>query len=516
MATNKIPHATTRSTSSGSMLSAVPEPPQCETPTAENCEAQIIGIIMQNPDVFDTVADRLKPEHFYVKYRPAWRAALDLADATAYPSLPVLQDRLSQIGENELAKELPHLVKAGDLYSGNIDYYVNRVLQAYRDRIMQEAAGKIAGLATGQSSAEDYYKALQEATDALTESSGVSDGVSWPGLLGLLAQPAPDYLIPGFLVERKLHYLYAAPGSGKTFLGLDWLLCLSMGMDWLGRQVKERVHTVYIFGEDATGAKLRILAWCKEHGVSPADLATHFHPIDEPVIMTQPGKADALVRRIRKELGDAPLAMIAYDTMSTCSGDVDTYTQVGAKAFVNPVQAVNRALGCGALVITHPGKLDNGILGSAEFGFGADMIIKIDSADNGSGRFSDGALMKIYATKNKNDDGSSVAYIQGKRVEWLEGTENGSAHTVSSLVIVAGDASTVQPISDGKGISKAQLAPDAIIECLNQAGVKIKAQVIVDYCRAKGISRTVMYQELSTLITKKKVVQDGNYYTLSD
>ncbi|MCB0862617.1 MAG: AAA family ATPase [Solirubrobacterales bacterium] len=59
-----------------------------------------------------------------------------------------------------------------------------------------------------------------------------------PALLDLEALQGlepPEYLVDGHLVARSSNVLYGQPGAGKSFLALDWALCVATGTDWIAR-----------------------------------------------------------------------------------------------------------------------------------------------------------------------------------------------------------------------------------------------------------------------------------------
>ena len=57
-----------------------------------------------------------------------------------------------------------------------------------------------------------------------------------------------DWLIKGFLEARSLSVLFAPPASYKTFMALDWALCMALGKDWNYAKVKKRRSVVYVNG----------------------------------------------------------------------------------------------------------------------------------------------------------------------------------------------------------------------------------------------------------------------------
>ena len=77
--------------------------------------------------------------------------------------------------------------------------------------------------------------------------------------------PEPEWLIDGWLREKKLTELYSLPKVGKTFLAKDWVMSMTAGISWLGHKVKPG-RVVYIYAEDPDEIKGRMDAWFEEHG----------------------------------------------------------------------------------------------------------------------------------------------------------------------------------------------------------------------------------------------------------
>ena len=67
-------------------------------------------------------------------------------------------------------------------------------------------------------------------------------------------------LIRGILPADAVGMLWGAPGSYKSFLALDWALCIASGTPWLGNEVKHR-KAWYLAGEGHNALRHRVSAW---------------------------------------------------------------------------------------------------------------------------------------------------------------------------------------------------------------------------------------------------------------
>jgi hypothetical protein len=72
----------------------------------------------------------------------------------------------------------------------------------------------------------------------------------------IMAMPDPMFLIEGLIEERGLAVLYSLPKLGKTFIVLDWCLCVATGRPWLGRPVIKG-PVVYVCAEGVGGLPKR-------------------------------------------------------------------------------------------------------------------------------------------------------------------------------------------------------------------------------------------------------------------
>ncbi len=65
--------------------------------------------------------------------------------------------------------------------------------------------------------------------------------------------PDPEWLIDDLMVASSLCTLYGQFRSYKSFIALDWGLCLATGTDWCDRTVKQ-CDVLYIAGEGVGGS----------------------------------------------------------------------------------------------------------------------------------------------------------------------------------------------------------------------------------------------------------------------
>ena len=74
------------------------------------------------------------------------------------------------------------------------------------------------------------------------------------------------YLVDGFVEAGALGMVWGPSSGFKTFIALDWALCISSGTPWHGRPVTQG-PVLYIAGEGQRGIQKRIEAWKKANNV---------------------------------------------------------------------------------------------------------------------------------------------------------------------------------------------------------------------------------------------------------
>lgn len=129
--------------------------------------------------------------------------------------------------------------------------------------------------------------------------------------LGGIEPPTP--LIEGVLDAKTLAVLSGQFGTFKTFIALDWLLCIATGTPWMGHAVPRARPVRLIVGEGVAGLDARVSAWEKAHGVQVAP--GMFTAVRRAWQLGSDEQMAALAELVR-ERGEA---VVAFDTLARCS-----------------------------------------------------------------------------------------------------------------------------------------------------------------------------------------------------
>jgi len=174
----------------------------------------------------------------------------------------------------------------------------------------------------------------------------------------LLIPKATRYLIDGLVEEKSLSMLFALPGVGKTFLGLDWGLSISTDTSWQGRAVIQGA-VFYLAGEGHAGLSRRLRAWEVARGVDLSQAP--FFVSRAPGNLLQRESIEVLVNEIERMVTVyGKPALIIVDTYARNMGGGDENSNSDANVIVNHLAAIRDHLDCSILIIHHTGHGDDG------------------------------------------------------------------------------------------------------------------------------------------------------------
>ena len=205
----------------------------------------------------------------------------------------------------------------------------------------------------------------------------------------LRRRPRPKALIKGVLSQGTMAGLIGASGAGKSFLALDFALCVATGHPWNGRPVL-RGPAFYVAAEAPYTMRPRIDAW--ERSFGPLAEAP-FRLIEQPTMVSDPNVAQKVVASIiAAGVGDPTI--VVFDTLAACyEGDENDASDM--ERFVRGVRAVISAFrGSTALVVHHVGKdQEKGARGSSALKAALDTELTL--------RIKKGAPV-LHCTKQRN------------------------------------------------------------------------------------------------------------------
>lgn len=167
--------------------------------------------------------------------------------------------------------------------------------------------------------------------------------------------PAPRWLVKDLFEVNSLVMLAGPPGSYKSFLALDWMLCMATGRSWHGRPcVPSRV--LYVLGEGKASLLKRIQMWAQYYKPTQEEkqrLVQNFRVTFEVPQMAMRAMVDTLL----KELEDESFApeVIVLDTFARSFVGLDENSQKDTGLWIESADRL-RQLGYSVLFVHHTAK----------------------------------------------------------------------------------------------------------------------------------------------------------------
>jgi hypothetical protein len=257
----------------------------------------------------------------------------------------------------------------------------------------------------------------------------------------LLALPDPVWLIDELLVANTLAVLYGQFRSFKSFIALDWALCLATDTDWQGHPVQQ-TDTLYIAGEGVAGLKLRIGAWMQHHGITGP--IPGFRAIPLAVNLMDRAEATRLIVTIVEEhnKGGFDPGLVIVDTLHRSMLGADENSAKDMGVAINNANLIQRKLDCALLAVHHAGKdADRGLRGSSGLPGAADTIFRVNRIES---------CASLSVEKQKDAEDGQEVYLRARVIKLPPIDPETLECRATSLVLVADST---------KGAKAAELTP---------------------------------------------------------
>lgn len=186
--------------------------------------------------------------------------------------------------------------------------------------------------------------------------------------LGLDHIEDPVPLIDGVIFKDSLAWLYGKPGSGKSFVALDWAACVANGLPWQYREVS-RGPVLYLVAEGVSGIRRRVRAWEQAANISMQDVT--FLPI--AVQLLNGIDLQALTALV----GEMQPAMVVIDTQARVTVGAEENSNGEMSKVVDAADRIRRASSACVLMVHHSGKNGLDMRGASAFEGAATSIIKV-------------------------------------------------------------------------------------------------------------------------------------------
>ncbi len=117
----------------------------------------------------------------------------------------------------------------------------------------------------------------------------------------LMNLPPQEWLIQGVVREDGLALLFGPPAEGKSFVALDWALCVATGKPWLDKYPVKQGHVVYVAAEGGGGIRKRVAAWKKFHCITDVPEVTWYL---DTLNFFEDGVIESFMRQLEERFSD--------------------------------------------------------------------------------------------------------------------------------------------------------------------------------------------------------------------
>ena len=309
----------------------------------------------------------------------------------------------------------------------------------------------------------------------------------------------PAWLLRGMLERDTFALVFGDPGTGKSFLAIDWACRVATGTPWRGHGVTAG-PVVYVAGEGQQGFGRRIRAWSEHHGVN-LDGAPLF--VAPAVAIPEPTQLGELAVAI--DAGDPP-ALIVLDTLARTFGGGDENSTQDMSRFVSACDALRRRFGCTILVVHHTGHADKSrARGAIALKAALDAEYRLSDNENG---------LLLTATKMKDAETPPPLGLELVSVD-LPGLFDDYGNPVTSAAVEVIDADTGAIESAAKAVrprGKWQEVGLSIARRLIRRGGdgQVTIDTWRDACEREGMVRQNQHRVLEALSKRGDIiVTDG-------
>ncbi len=170
--------------------------------------------------------------------------------------------------------------------------------------------------------------------------------------------PPPQWLLEDRLPEGQT-WMYGEPGSGKTFIALDWALTVAAS----------GLTVLYFVGEGVTGFARRVASWRANR---TQDTSAFYAIPQAPHLLNREA-----IETLRNTVADYNPALIVVDTFARAAvgGDENSAKDVGMA--IDALDGLWRDYACSSLVLHHSNKSGSGERGSSAIRGAADATWEV-------------------------------------------------------------------------------------------------------------------------------------------
>lgn len=305
----------------------------------------------------------------------------------------------------------------------------------------------------------------------------------------LLRLPDPDWLMERVLPLGAVSVIYGQPETGKSFIALDWAMCVSEGMPWLGVYRTKQTPVIYIAAEGGTGIKKRVRAWMQNYGVQ--NLAAMYWQV-VPLLIREEGVLERTLDKLDDDINGINPGLIVFDTLSRSFSSGDENSSEDMAHFVDKIIDLSTRKGTAALIVHHTNAAGTRERGHGSLRGNVNTMFRCASTQNG-----DRKLVSVTLENDKQKDDAKLGdiHLDVKLVE-------------SSLVLVAGEA----PERAKKG---GPPEPMRKIDMLKLLSTHAEGLTWKEWQLASGVDKNRFNRRIAHLTAESEIFkQEGRYLAM--
>ena len=246
--------------------------------------------------------------------------------------------------------------------------------------------------------------------------------------------PVPMWSIENLFEVGSLTMLYGAPSSYKSFMVLDWSLCMASGRRWNDKATAPS-KVLYLLGEGKASLLKRIETWIQHHRINNEErekiVANFRTSFDVPQMAMKPS-VDNLLAQLVSEKFDPKVLVI--DTFARSFVGMDENSQKDTGLWIESADRLRQS-GFTVILLHHTAK-------STEFGLkyrGSSAIMgAMDTAMTMEKDHTDRSRVIMKITKQKDHDEGNPFYFKITPVIGPDSTKENSIVLTPAVIIDEG------------------------------------------------------------------------------
>jgi hypothetical protein len=298
-----------------------------------------------------------------------------------------------------------------------------------------------------------------------------------------------EWLLHDMLPEGSVSVLYGRGGRGKSFLAVDWALCIAAGESWFGHPVKQG-SVVYIAAEGARGLRTRMLAWKQHRNRSGCSLPLFVLP--DAVQLLDADDQETLLHAV-DDLHARPV-LIVIDTLAKCTAGADENSGQEIGRALAAATIIARTTQAHILLVHHATKSDgSGPRGHSRLYDDVDTVLHLTRAHRGP--------ITLHCEKQRDEEEFKNIVLRLQVVT----LEEGDGETSCVLQLGGSPASEQWSAADRDDIERwgetATSKDPEVLEALTQCGVG--GATSSTWQKAAGLSASTFKR------AKRRLLQSG-------